>query len=167
MQATLPVDIHVHDTYFVVGHFHYTMFGGTVWAFIAGLLYWFPKMTGRMYNKKVVYWAWGFMIIGFNVLYGTMMYMGWKGMPRRYYDHLPEFHTDHIIATVGSWFLYTGLLLLIGNFLYALFKGAKAPDNPWGGTTLEWKTSSPPPLENFVEEPIIEHDPYYHEEAIR
>jgi len=167
MQATLPVDIHVHDTYFVVGHFHYTMFGGTAWAFIAGLLYWFPKMTGRMYSKKIVNWAWGFMMVGFNVLYGTMMYLGWKGMPRRYYDHLPEFHTGHIIATVGSWLLFAGLLLLIGNFIYALFKGEKAPANPWGGTTLEWQTSSPPPLENFEKEPVVENEPYYHEEAIR
>ncbi|NOX37528.1 MAG: cytochrome c oxidase subunit I [Calditrichaeota bacterium] len=164
MQATLPIDVHVHDTYFVVGHFHYTMFGGTIWVMLAGLLYWFPKMTGRMYNKKVAYLAWPFMFIGFNVLYGTMMYMGWKGMPRRYYDHLPEFHTDHVIATVGSWLLYIGILILLGNLVYALYRGAKAPDNPWGGATLEWKTTSPPPLENFTQEPVIKHEPYYFRE---
>ncbi len=167
MQATLPINVHIHDTYFVVGHFHYTMFGGTIWALIAGILYWFPKITGKMYNKKWIYWAWALMFIGFNTLYGTMMYMGWKGMPRRYYDHLPEFHTDHVIATVGSWFLYTGILILVGTLLYALYRGAKAEANPWGGTTLEWKTSSPPPLENFEKEPVVEHEPYYHEEAIR
>ncbi len=167
MQATLPINVHIHDTYFVVGHFHYTMFGGTIWALIAGILYWFPKITGKMYNKKWIYVAWAFMFIGFNTLYGTMLYMGWKGMPRRYYDHLPEFHTDHVIATVGSWFLYTGILILVSTLIYAVYRGAKADANPWGGTTLEWKTSSPPPLENFEKEPVVEHEPYYHEEAIR
>lgn len=160
--GALATDIHVHDTYFVVAHFHYVMFGGTGFIFFAALHYWGPKMFGRMFNKKVSYMAWVVIFIGFNMLYFTMFILGYKGMPRRYYDALPEFHNLHVVATVGSWILVTGLLIMLINLLVGFRKGERAPMNPWGGTTLEWTVSTPPPLENFHEIPLVEHEPYYH-----
>jgi cytochrome c oxidase subunit 1 len=161
MQGALAVDVHLHDTYFIVGHFHYVMFGGTGFAFFAALLYWFPKMFGKMYNRRVATLAWFPMFIGFNMLYFTMLVLGWEGMPRRYYDHLPQFHPAHVVATVGSWILVSGLLIFLGNFVVALFKGEKAEANPWGGVSLEWTIPSPPPVENFVEVPTITTRPYH------
>lgn len=162
MLGTLSVDVHLHDTYFVVGHFHYTMFGGTGFALFGALYYWLPKMTGRMFKKKLAVAAFILQIIGFNMMYFTMMVIGYEGMPRRYFDHLPKFHDGHIIITVGSWILVTGLLMMIGNVVWAVFKGERVGNNPWGGTTLEWQISSPPPLENFDEIPEIDHGPYDH-----
>jgi cytochrome c oxidase subunit 1 len=160
MQGALAVNVHIHDTYFIVGHFHYVMFGGTGMAFFAALLYWFPKMFGKMYSKTAIYASWFPMFIGFNMLYFGMLILGMMGMPRRYYVHLPQFHTMHVVATVGSWFLVLGLLMFFGTLLYAIFKGEKAEDNPWGGVTLEWTIPSPPPVENFEEIPTITHGPY-------
>ncbi len=162
MLGTLSVDVHLHDTYFVVGHFHYTMFGGTGFAMFGALYYWLPKMTGRMFKKKLAIVAFILQIIGFNMMYFTMMVIGYQGMPRRYFDHLPQFHTGHVIITIGSWFLVTGLFLMIGNVIWAVFKGERVGNNPWGGTTLEWQISSPPPLENFDVIPEIDHGPYDH-----
>ncbi len=167
MQGALAVNVHVHDTYFIVGHFHYVMFGGTGMGFFAALLYWFPKMWGKMYSKKAIYASWFPMFIGFNMLYFGMLILGLMGMPRRYYVHLPQFHTMHVVATVGSWFLVLGLLMFFGTLLYAILKGEKAEDNPWGGVTLEWTIPSPPPLENFEEIPIITHGPYEFEQEGR
>jgi cytochrome c oxidase subunit 1 len=167
MQGALAVNVHVHDTYFIVGHFHYVMFGGTGFGFFAALLYWFPKMFGKMYNRRVATVAWFPIFIGFNVLYFTMLVLGWEGMPRRYYDHLPQFHTLHVVATVGSWFLVSGILILLGNFVVALFKGEKAEMNPWGGITLEWTVPSPPPVENFEEVPTITQSPYHFNPVVR
>ncbi len=164
MNAAIAVDIHIHDTYFVVGHFHYTMFGGSVFALFGGLYYWGPKMWGKMYNKKIAMVALAMQVVGFNTLYFTMMYMGYQGMPRRYFDHLPQFHDSHILATMGAITLVSGLLLMIGTLLYSIFKGEKAPANPWGGTTLEWQIPTPPPLENFEEIPTITDEPYAHKE---
>ncbi len=160
--GSLATDIHVHDTYFVVAHFHYTMFGGAGFIFFAALHYWGPKMFGRMYNKKLSYYAWVLLFIGFNTLYMSMFVLGYKGMPRRYYDYLPEFHNLQVVATVGSWILVAGILLMFGNLFYGFRKGEKAPQNPWGGTTLEWQVSTPPPLENFQEIPVVQTGPYDH-----
>ncbi len=160
MQGALAVNVHLHDTYFIVGHFHYVMFGGTVMGFFAALLYWFPKMFGKMYSKKAIYASWFPMFVGFNMLYFGMLILGMLGMPRRYYVHLPQYHTLHVVATVGSWFLVLGLLGFFATLLYAIFKGEKAEDNPWGGLTLEWTIPSPPPVENFDEIPTITAGPY-------
>jgi cytochrome c oxidase subunit 1 len=158
--GALNTDIHLTDTYFVVAHFHYVMFGGMGTLFFAGLHYWFPKMFGKMYNEKIANIAGWIFIIGFNGLYFPMFLMGYLGMPRRYYDYLPQFKPYHIIATIGSWIMISGILIMFGNLLVAFKRGAKAPINPWGGTTLEWTVSSPPPLENFEEIPVVTKGPY-------
>jgi len=158
--GSLATDVHVTDTYFVVAHFHYVMFGGTAIILFAALHYWFPKMFGKMYNEKLAIWATPFIFIGFNMLYFTMFILGYKGMPRRYWSYLPEYQTLHIISTVGSWILITGLAIMFGNLIYSLFKGKPAEANPWGGVTLEWQIPSPPPAENFEEIPVVNHGPY-------
>ncbi len=158
--GTLSLNLYLHDTYFIVGHFHYTMFGGAGFAFFAGLHYWFPKMTGKMYPEGPAKWAWGVMFIGFNLLYFTMFLLGLQGMPRRYFQYLPQFYTNHVISTIGAGILAVGLLLMFGNLLRSLFRGRRAPANPWGGTTLEWSIASPPPTENFAKIPQITEDPY-------
>lgn len=161
--GSVATDVHVHDTYFVVAHFHYVMFGGVGFIFFAGLHYWFPKMFGKMYNERIATIAAGISFVGFNMLYFTLFIVGYMGMPRRYYDALPEFEIYHQIATVGSWVLVLGLAIMFFNLINGLLKGKKAPDNPWGGITLEWQTTSPPPMLNFVEEPVMKHGPYdYH-----
>jgi cytochrome c oxidase subunit I len=167
MQGALAVNVQVHDTYFIVGHFHYVMFGGTGFAFFAALLYWFPKMYGRMYSRAAVYAAWFPMFVGFNVLYFTMLVLGWEGMPRRYYAHLPQYHTLHVVATVGSWFLVAGLLMFVAALVRAAFKGERVGPNPWGGVTLEWTIPSPPPKENFAEVPTITTGPYHFPQEAR
>jgi cytochrome c oxidase subunit 1 len=158
--GSLATDVHVTDTYFVVAHFHYVMFGGTAIILFAALHYWFPKMFGKMYNEKLAIWATPFIFIGFNMLYFTMFILGYKGMPRRYWSYLPEYQTLHIISTVGSWILIAGLAIMFGNLIYSLFKGKPAEANPWGGVTLEWQIPSPPPAENFEEIPVVNHGPY-------
>ncbi len=162
--GSLATNVHVHDTYFVVAHFHYVMFGGTVMIFFAALHYWFPKMFGRMFNEKVAKWSVGLIFVGFNMLYFTMFILGYEGMPRRYWDYLPQFQTLQVISTVGSWILIAGILLMFGNLHRAMKKGTSASANPWGGKTLEWTIPSPPPVHNFDEIPVITHGPYYYGE---
>jgi cytochrome c oxidase subunit 1 len=160
MQGALAVNTQVHDTYFVVGHFHYVMFGGTGFGFFAALLYWFPKMFGKTYSERVATLAWIPMFIGFNMLYFSMLVLGYMGMPRRYFTHLPQYHHAHVVASIGAFILAAGLIVFFANLLVALVKGKKAEKNPWGGVTLEWQISSPPPLENFGEIPTINDRPY-------
>jgi cytochrome c oxidase subunit 1 len=160
IQGALAVNMHLHDTYWVVGHFHYIIFGGMGFGFLAAIHYWFPKMFGKMYNWKRAAWGWLILFIGFNVLYFPMLILGWEGMPRRYYDYPPQFHTLHLISTIGSWILIAGLILIFFNLVQGLRKGQRAGDNPWGGATLEWQISSPPPTENFEKIPVVEKGPY-------
>lgn len=160
--GALNTDLHLTDTYFVIAHFHYVMFGGMGIIFFAALHYWFPKMFGKMYNEKVAKVAAVWIGIGFNILYFPMFIMGYLGMPRRYYDYLPEYQKYHIISTVGSWILVSGILIMYFNLWMGLRKGKKATDNPWGGTTLEWTISSPPIMENFKEIPTVTTGPYDH-----
>lgn len=158
--ANIAADIHFHDTYFVVAHFHYVMVGGTLMGFMAGAHYWFPKFFGRMYSEKAAFVAWLFIFVGFNVTFLPQFVLGTEGMPRRYYNYLPEYQTLHQISTVGSVMISIGFVLSAIYFIIALVKGPKASDNPWGALTLEWRTSSPPPLENFRTEPVVTGDFY-------
>ncbi len=158
--AALAVDIHLTDTYFVVAHFHYVMVGGTVMAFIGGMHYWWPKMIGKMYNEYWARVACFLIFLGFNLVFFVQFIMGSKGMPRRYHTYLDQFQPLHAFSTYGSWVLGLGFLVMIIYLIHSIFYGEKAPANPWNGITLEWKTESPPVLENFDKVPEITHDPY-------
>lgn len=161
--GSVSTNIHVHDTYFVVAHFHFVMFGGTGFIFFAALHYWFPKFFGKMYNEKTALTSVAILTVGFMMLYFTMFILGYQGMPRRYYDYLPQFKNLHVFATIGSWVLISGLLLMFGNLLVALKKGKASGSNPWNSLTLEWQTQSPPPFENFDYHPEIKYGPYEYE----
>ncbi len=158
--STLSTDVHLHDTYFVVAHFHYVMVGGTVIAFLGGLFHWFPKMFGRMYNERAGAISALLVFIGFNVTFGTQFFLGHQGMPRRYYAYLPEYEYLHQISTVGSWVLAAGLFLVLFTLLAGLKFGKHAPANPWGGVSLEWHTATPPIEHNFHHIPHVESGPY-------
>lgn len=158
--GALATNVQVHDTSFVVAHFHYIIFGGMGFAFFAGIHYWLPKMYGRMYNIRRANIAWGFLFVGFNVLYFPLFIIGLQGMPRRYFDYLPKFQTGHMISTFGAFILIIGLFLMIRNLVLGARKGPVAPANPWKGVTLEWQIESPPTLFNFDEVPVIKHPPY-------
>ncbi|MCC6502035.1 MAG: cbb3-type cytochrome c oxidase subunit I [Deltaproteobacteria bacterium] len=158
--GALSVNVHLHDTYFVVAHFHYIKFGGAGFGMLAALHYWFPKISGRMYNKRVANFALVFLFIGFNTLYFPMFILGYEGMPRRYFDYLPQYVLWQHVSIVGSWILGASIFTMIGNLLVAAFRGAAAPMNPWGARTLEWQVSSPPPKENFETIPEVTRGPY-------
>jgi cytochrome c oxidase subunit 1 len=158
--GSLATDVHVHDTSFVVAHFHYIIFGGMGFAFFAAIHYWFPKIYGKMYNIKLANWAWGILFFGFNLLYFPLFVIGLQGMPRRYFDYLPQFQVGHVLSSIGAFVLATGIILMVYNFFRSARKGETAPMNPWKGKTLEWQIPSPPPLENFDEIPVITEAPY-------
>ncbi len=158
--GALAADIHVHDTYFVVGHFHYVMFGGTGFAFLGAIHFWYPKIWGRMYNIKWANIGFTILFTGFNLVYFPMLVLGMMGMPRRYYDYLPDFTLPNQISTWGSWVMALGLLIVIVNLINGR-KGPKASTNPWGSVTLDWThTHSPPSLYNFDEIPTVTRGPY-------
>ncbi|MEW5853012.1 MAG: cytochrome c oxidase subunit I [Myxococcota bacterium] len=156
----LSVDIHLHDTYFVVAHFHYVMMGGTVMAFLGGLYHWWPKITGRLYNDGLGKLACIIIFVGFNMTFFTQFILGSRGMPRRYYNYLDQYQPLHAFSTYGSWVLGAGFLLSLFVLMTSLRSGAKAPANPWGGASLEWHTQSPPVTENFPGTVEVKHGPY-------
>jgi cytochrome c oxidase subunit 1 len=158
--GSLATNIQLHATSFVVAHFHYIIFGGMGFATFAGMQYWFPKMFGRMYNFKIAYIAWGLIFGGFNIFFFPQFIIGIQGMPRRYFDYLPQFTTGEVISTIGSFILVIGLILMVFNLIRGARKGTVAPQNPWKGVTLEWQIPSPPPHENFEDIPEIKNKPY-------
>lgn len=160
--GSLATDIHVHDTSYVVAHFHYIIFGGMGFAFFAGIHYWYPKMFGRMYNQKIANLGWLIIFIGFNLLYFPQFVIGLMGMPRRYFDYLPQFTFGHQISTIGGFVLGIGIIIMLTN-LFKGRNGPKAEANPWGSKSLEWQIPSPPSVENFEEIPEITEEPYNYE----
>ncbi len=157
--GTLATDQHLHDTYFVVAHFHYVMVGGTLVAFLGGVFHWWPKMFGKMFNETLGRISAGLVFIGFNVTFLPQFILGSRGMPRRYATYDPEFAGLHQLSTYGSLILGFGVLVAFITLMMSLFKGKRAPANPWGGATLEWNCTSPPPFYNFERAPVV-GDPY-------
>jgi cytochrome c oxidase subunit 1 len=158
--AALAVDVQVHDTYFVIAHFHYIMVGGMVTAFMGGLHYWWPKISGRLYPERLGQLAALIIFIGFNLTFFPQYVMGYLGMPRRYHAYPAEFQIYHIMSSAGASILGVGYLLPVIYLIWSLKHGKKAPSNPWHATGLEWQTTSPPPKHNFEETPIVKRPPY-------
>src|SRR5699024_847822 len=161
--GTIALDVHFHDTYYIVAHFHFVMVGGMVSAYLAGLHYWWPKMTGKMYNELVGKISCGLVFLGFNVTFLPQFVMGINGMPRRYFNYVDVFQPLHQISTIGAFILGIGFVITIINFLMSLRNDKKASANPWGSRGLEWQVSSPAPPHNFKHVPVVLHRPYgYH-----
>src|SRR3954469_5057481 len=158
--AMMAIDVHVHDTYFVVAHFHYIMVGGAVMAYLGGIHFWWPKITGRMYPE-----IWGKLsaltiFLGFNLTFFPQFVLGYLGMPRRYYEYPPEFQVLNVMSTAGASILAVGYVLPLAYLLLSLRHPPNAGPNPWRATGLEWQTDSPPPVQNFEEPPVVSRDPY-------
>ena len=158
--AALGIDVHVTDTYFVVAHFHYIMVGGTLMAYLGGMHYWWPKMTGRMYPEGFAKLSALVVFLGFNLTFFPQFILGYLGMPRRYHVYPDEFQVLHVMSTAGASVLAVGYLMPLIYFIWSLRYGAIAGPNPWGATGLEWQTSSPPPPENFEETPVVTTEAY-------
>ncbi|MGA7990188.1 MAG: cytochrome c oxidase subunit I [Thermoanaerobaculia bacterium] len=160
MLATLGIDAHVHDTYFIIAHFHYIMVGGAIMGYLGGLHFWWPKITGRLYP---VFWSKLsalVIFIGFNVTFFPQFILGYLGMPRRYHSYPPEFQVLNVMSSAGATILGIGYLVPLIYFVWSMRYGPHASANPWGATGLEWQTTSPPPTENFERQPVVTAPPY-------
>jgi cytochrome c oxidase subunit 1 len=164
--ATLAVDVHVHDTYFVIAHFHYIMVGGMVTAYLGGLHYWWPKMTGKMYPEWLGKIAAGTIFLGFNLTFFPQYWLGFLGMPRRYHIYPPEFQVYHVMSSAGASILGVGYVLPLAYLLWSVWWGEDAGPNPWGATGLEWTTQSPPIKDNFEITPVVTESPYLYDAGV-
>jgi len=165
--ASMGLDIHVHDTYFIVAHFHYIMVGGTIMAYLGGLHFWWPKISGKLYPElwsRVSAWI---IFIGFNLTFFPQFILGYLGMPRRYHAYPEEFQVLNVLSTAGASILGIGYVIPLVYFFWSMRYGKDASANPWGVTGLEWQTPSPPPTENFPETPIVTNEPYDYLTAAR
>ena len=158
--AALGVDVHVHDTYFVVAHFHYIMVGGTIMGYLGGLHYWWPKITGRLYPEAWARFGALVVFVGFNLTFFPQFLLGYMGMPRRYYAYPPEFQVLNVMSSAGASILGLGYLIPMIYLIWSMRYGPHAPPNPWGAFGLEWRTSSPPPTQNFEETPVVTWEAY-------
>jgi cytochrome c oxidase subunit 1 len=157
--GALATDVHLTDTYFIVAHFHYVMMGSTLFAFLGGMYYWWPKITGRMFDERLGRWAALLIFVGFNLTFFIQFVMGAQGMPRRYASYPGQFQHFHVVSTIGAYIMAVGLVMVAINWIQSLRRGRPAPANPWGANTLEWRTPSPPPHDNFPQAPEAD-DPY-------
>jgi cytochrome c oxidase subunit I len=158
--AAIGLDVHVTDTYFVVAHFHYIMVGGTIMAYLGGLHFWWPKITGRMYPEWIAKVSGVLVFLGFNLTFFPQFILGYLGMPRRYHVYPEEFQVLNVLSTAGASILGVGYLLPLLYFIWSMRYGEIASANPWGATGLEWQTTSPPPTENFARTPVVTREPY-------
>ncbi len=161
--ATVALDVHLQDTYFVIAHFHYIMVGGTVSAFFGGLHYWWPKITGRLYPEMWARMAALLTFVGFNLTFFPQFILGYLGMPRRYYTYPPEWQSWNVLSSAGASILAVAYILLLGYLGWSLLRGERAAPNPWRATGLEWQTSSPPPKDNFERTPVVTAGPYLYD----
>jgi cytochrome c oxidase subunit 1 len=162
IQAVVPANLYIHDTYWIVAHFHSVLFGGFLFPFAAGIYYWFPKMSGRMLSERLGKWQWFLMTVGAGLLIIPMFDLGLEGFRRRVGDYAPVlgYQPLHLTTAIGGTLIFIGLAIMVYNMLINGRKGKIAGDNPWKGKTLEWLTSSPPPEDNFVREPVVVAPPY-------
>jgi len=158
--AALGVDVHVTDTYFVVAHFHYIMVGGTIMGYLGGLHYWWPKITGRLYPEAWARFGALVVFVGFNLTFFPQFLLGYMGMPRRYYAYPPEFQVLNVMSSAGASILGVGYLIPMIYLMWSMRYGPHAPPNPWGAFGLEWRTSSPPPTQNFEQTPVVTWEAY-------
>lgn len=158
--ASLGMDVHLTDTYFVVAHFHYVMVGGAVMGYLAGIHFWWPKMTGRMYPEGWSKISAVIIFLGFNLTFFPQFLLGYMGMPRRYHVYPPEFQVFNVLSSAGASVLGFGFLIPFAYLIWSLYYGAKAPANPWGATGLEWTTQSPPTFDNFAVTPVVTQEAY-------
>jgi cytochrome c oxidase subunit 1 len=158
--ASIAIDVHVHDTYFIVAHFHYIMVGGAVMGYLGGIHYWWPKMTGRMYPQGWAQLSAALIFVGFNLTFGPQFILGYYGMPRRYAVYPPEFQVLNVMSSAGASILAVGYVIPLIYLIWAARYGPIAGPNPWGAKGLEWTTTSPPPTENFEVTPIVTEEAY-------